>query len=79
MNEKSQLGIFCENVRWLRAKHGLSKKEMAQALGIGTGSLTMIESGIVPKRLRCTVLVNIEERFGIDSSALLSRSFAEKM
>ena len=35
--------IFMFNVKWLREKHGLSKKEMAKILGISVGTLNKIE------------------------------------
>ncbi len=56
---------FCENVRKLRKINRLSKSEMAKLLRIGVKSLSKIESGVIPKRLKCEVLVRIKSVFGI--------------
>ena len=37
-----QIKNFCANVKTLRKKYGLSKKEMAKILHIGAKSLTII-------------------------------------
>ncbi|MBQ8338309.1 MAG: helix-turn-helix domain-containing protein [Oscillospiraceae bacterium] len=70
---EQELGIFCENVKRLRQREGLSKKEMAKKLGIGVKSLTLIESGIVSKRLGANVLLNILNNFNIYPSDMFSR------
>lgn len=57
--------IFCENIKKLRKKESLSKKEMAKRLGIGTSSLTMLENGEIPKRLTCKIVYKIQEEFDI--------------
>lgn len=59
MNDKTELLIFCENVKRLRKIHKLSKKEMAKKLGIEVKSLSLIESGTLPPRLSCKVLFRI--------------------
>lgn len=66
MNKKLELNIFCQNVRILRENNNLSKKEMAEKLGISTKSLNKIESGVVPKRLSCDILAYIYLNFGVD-------------
>ena len=62
---KNEIRVFCENVKALRQREKLSKKEMAKRLGIGVGSLTRIENGMIPPRLRCNVLVKIHICFGV--------------
>ncbi|MBQ6840014.1 MAG: helix-turn-helix transcriptional regulator [Oscillospiraceae bacterium] len=57
--------IFMKNVAWLRKQHKLSKKKMAQIMGIGVGSLTQIEKGIFPERLRIDACINIQRHFGV--------------
>ncbi len=64
--------IFLHNVAWLRRHYGLSKKEMAQKLGIGVGSLNKIEKGELPAGLRIDVLFNIYKEFGIFMSDVVS-------
>jgi transcriptional regulator with XRE-family HTH domain len=48
MGSEKEIMAFCENVRYLRKKNGLSKKEMAKKLGIGVKSLELIETGSLP-------------------------------
>ena len=59
------IDIFCQNIKMLREKNGLSKKEMAEIMGISTVSLTKIESGILPPRANVGTLFNICKRFNI--------------
>lgn len=57
--------IFMFNVKWLREKHGLSKKEMAKILGISVGTLNKIEKSELPPRLSVDIVFNIYQHFGI--------------
>ena len=70
MNIEKEMLIFCENVREIRLKNNLSKKEMAKILGIGVGSLNLIEKGIIPERLSAEVIVNICINFKVSASSL---------
>ena len=38
---------------------------MAKRLEIGVNSLTMLENGIIPKRLSCELIFKIEDEFDI--------------
>ena len=66
------IDILCKNVSFLRRKHALSKKVMAQKLGIGVHSLSLIENGVLPKRLTADVLIEIFYAFGITPERILS-------
>ncbi len=57
--------IFCQNIKKLREREKLSKKEMAKRLEIGVKSLTMLENGTIPKRLSCKFIFRIEDEFNI--------------
>ena len=57
--------ILCENIKKLREGEKLSKKDMAKRLGIGVNSLTMIENGIVPNKLTCKIIFNIQDEFNL--------------
>ena len=63
--------IFMDNVAWLRKHHKLTKKKMAQIMGIGVKSLTLIENGIFPERLRIDACLNTQRYFGIPVKDLL--------
>lgn len=62
---RKMLETFMRNVTWLRKQHGLSKKHMAQILGIGVGSLNKIENGQMPQRLGVEILERIYIHFGV--------------
>ena len=59
MKEKTEIEIqnLCSNIKNLRNKMNYSKKVMARKLKIGTRSLTILELGIIPKRLSCCFLL----------------------
>ena len=65
MTTETEYQNFCENMRRLRKKHDLSKKEMAKKPGIGIGSLTKIERGEFPVRLGCQVIFCASRSFGV--------------
>lgn len=65
MSNEKEIRTFCENIRYLRKKNGLSKKEMAKKLSIGIKSLNSIGSGIIPKRVTVDIIYAIYENFGI--------------
>ena len=62
---QEEMAVFCRNVKMLRAGHGLSKKEMAEILGIGTASLTKLEQGIIPDRVSVSIVIKLSRYFGI--------------
>jgi transcriptional regulator with XRE-family HTH domain len=65
MNNDLCIQIFCQNVKYLRAKNRLSKKNMAHILGIGIGSLNKLEQGILPPTLGCNILFHILNAFAL--------------
>ncbi len=50
MQEDRGLEYMCENIKEIRLRNGLTKKEMAKLLGIGVKALTQIEGGNLPPR-----------------------------
>lgn len=52
-----ELAVFCENIRLLRERNGLTKKQMTEIMGIGMASLNKIEKGIVPEKLKVEALL----------------------
>ncbi len=75
MQEQIQTEIkqFLVNVAYLRKRHNLSKKEMAQILGIGIGSYNKLEQGILPERLSVDVIFNITDYFKIPPANLFQK------
>ena len=75
--ETSDIQILLHNIAFLRKHHNLSKKEMAQLLHIGIGSLNKIESGVLPERLSAEILVHLANHFNYTTAELLSHRLAE--
>ena len=65
MKSDEQIATFCENVKMLRERSGLSKKEMAEIMGIGIKSLEKIENGVLPPRTGVDVLIRLSQKFDI--------------
>lgn len=63
---------FTHNVTWLRKSNGLSKKKMANLLGLGVGSLNKIERGELPPRLDVSILFRLRDCFGISPKDLFA-------
>ena len=70
--KRDEIAILCHNIRQLRRKENLSKREMARKLAIGEYSLTKIEKGILPPRLSCEIIFQIDKEFGIRPKELFS-------
>lgn len=59
MMSEDECTRFCDNIRYLRKKHHLSKKEMAQIMDTEPGILESIETGSIPKRLSVFSLIQL--------------------
>ena len=75
--EKEECLVFVRNIAYLRKKNGLSKRKMANLLGIGVYSITKIEKGIFPQNLNADVIYNIYKEFGIRPSEQFSQIFPQ--
>lgn len=71
MQKDNSLSFLCNNLRRLRAAHGLTKKQMAEILGISIRSLTLLENNVIPPRLGCQMLFQASGYFGIKAHKLL--------
>ena len=69
----TEIKQFVVNIVYLRKRHNLSKKEMAQILGIGIGSYNKLEQGIFPERLAVDVIFNISDYFKIPPAHLFEK------
>ena len=65
MKKQNELLNFCYNVKHIRRKEDLSKKEMAQIMGIGQHSLNLIENGVFPEHTGINAAVKFCFAFGI--------------
>ena len=62
--------IFCQNIKALREKNGISKKEMAKILEVGVKSLSEIEQNILPPRLKVDIISKLSKHFKISPREL---------
>lgn len=63
---------FVRNTIWLRKHFSLSKKKMAEILGISVSTLTEIEKGNMPDEVTVEVLFKAEKYFGIPIKDFIS-------
>ena len=77
MSVDESVKIFCKNIRDLRKRQNLSQKEMANILGIGVKSLSMIENDVLPPCLNCEILFRIQNYFGIKPPNMFDQLFDE--
>ena len=68
----SKAMIFGGNIKRLREQHKLSKKQMAEIMGVGTKTLTSIENGVIPPRARADIILKICDYFCINAQELLN-------
>jgi len=71
MDTNKEIQLFCSNITWLRKKHGLTKKTMAAALGIGLYTLNKLEAGQLPPRLSCRIFDVVYCKFAVLPSVLV--------
>ena len=64
---------FMRNIAWLRKRYGISKKKMAELLGVGVGTVNKLERGEFPPRLSVSVMYNIWRHFHIGATEQFSR------
>ena len=75
---KEEYGNFAYNVAWLRKHYGLSKKEMAEIMGIGIGSLNKVERGEMPPQMKVDVLIRIYKQFGVSPERQLRQRLGDE-
>lgn len=66
--------IFLHNIVWLRKHYRLSKKGMAQILGISVWSLNKLENGEIPPKLKIDIVFSIQDHFGIHPKDLFDHA-----
>ena len=70
---RTDLEILTHNLLWIRRHYGYSRKKMVGILNIGVGSLSKLERGEIPPRLRVDFLFAVYDHFRIPPSVLLSK------
>lgn len=67
-----EINNMIKNIIQIRKDYGLSKKQMAEIMGIGARSFNKVENGEIPPKMKVDVLFNIQDCFGITPSKLFS-------
>ena len=65
MTKSRDFLYFSQHVQRIRREQKLTQREMANRLGIGVRTLSMIERGILPPRLSCEIVFRIQDQFAI--------------
>lgn len=69
---ENEIDNFLGNIAYLRKQNKLSKRKMAQMLGISVKCLNGIENGELPPNIGVNVIFNIEKNFGVSPKKLFS-------
>ena len=73
MKNENQMIVFCQNVKVLREKNGLSQREMAKIMAISVNSLKKIEEEIMPPRMSVKIIFKLSRYFYIKPCELFIR------
>ena len=65
MYSNNYITVFCQNVKKIRQRNRLTKKEMARRLRISQYTLNEIENGRLTNRVGIDILKRIEEVFSV--------------
>ena len=71
--KKDDIAIFTHNVKYVRTENKLTITEMAKIMGISVNTLKIIESGILPPRLKVDVLFRIQAYFNIPAKYFVDK------
>lgn len=63
---------FCQNMRALREEHGYSLREMAKILHISVKTLSLLESGTLPRRTSANIIFLLSRHFDIPPKELFT-------
>lgn len=77
MSLQKEFQNICHNIRWLRMHHGLSRSAMARKLHITVKSLDLLESDIIPERIRIDFLFRTYQAFGVSQEKLIMTRLPE--
>lgn len=65
MYSNNYITVFCQNVKKIRQRNKLTKKEMARRLRISQYTLNEIENGRLTNRVGIDILKRIEDVFSV--------------
>ena len=72
MNIHPEWICFCQNIRTLREEHGYSLQTMAKILHISVKTLSLLESGTLPKHTSANIIFLLSRHFNIPPKELFT-------
>ena len=78
MEKSHAFSKLCHNIRYLRVSNHMTKKEMAECMGICVSSLNRIEQGLYSRTMNSNSLSRLCDRFGVPVDVLLYEEMQEK-
>ena len=79
MTTEEEYGIICENVRFLRQQHGLSRTAIARRLHITLKTLDLLEAGTFPDRIHIGFFFHVHQAFGVPPHKMITTRLSVKM
>ena len=70
---------FCKNLFCLRLVYGLTKKEMAEIIGVSVSTYWKIERCEDSVRLHCGMVSRVRDHFRISADDLLTKDFQKEV
>ena len=77
MTMEKETAVLSANIQYLRAHNRLTKTEMARIMGVGLRTLSMLENGEMPKKLKCTALLRLARHFHLPVGELLTAELTD--
>lgn len=79
MNKEAhgELEFLGQNLTYLRKENGISKQELADIMGVGLWTVTKLERGELPPRMKVEALFRIQHRFGVSVHRLLGERLSK--
>ena len=78
MTVQEEIAIFCANLKCLREKKGLTRREMASCLDIGVETLKRLERGEIPPRVSIEVILRASKVFGLHPKELFGQPIKDE-
>ncbi|MBQ5672542.1 MAG: helix-turn-helix transcriptional regulator [Oscillospiraceae bacterium] len=72
-----EMNRLANNLTYLRKENGISKQELADIMGVGLWTVTKLERGELPPRMKVEALFRIQHRFGVSVHRLLGESLSK--
>lgn len=72
-----EMDNLANNLAHLRKESGISKQELADIMGVGLWTVTKLERGELPPRMKVEALFRIQHRFGVSVHRLLGERLSK--